>query len=555
MKVRSLPSKANKDWHNLSWTIITKGILFFVFLVVILQILLGSTGLEPKNPGTALVIALLALALIFKLRIEYWFVLMTILLSIALSGLYHDIYFDGITYHQSGIFWVAWDYEFLNPVVNDYWSLFVSHYPKLSWIYGAAFLGPFENVVYAKSINFLLFFAVFFLSLSLKIENKFTRLTVALMFAASPIAVNQIFSGYVDGLVAQFFTLVCLSLVSFRWHQTNADLGWIIGLSLIALPALKFTGLLFSGLLFAATLVVIFTTPPENVEKIRLRLSILLPTLASIALLVLFNPYITNVLAGKHPLHPAFGDGRLTSLISGQTTDAFYALNPLERLHLSLFAESYNLGPWSQTPLPVLKLPFTFSMQEVLTFSAVDTRVGGWGPLFLSIVSLSALLLIFLARHRRLQPDILVLIVTIAVSIVLNPESWWARYSPQFALLPNLLILAWLMDRSLVAKSLKSKVENFSLTAMVCLILANAAMTFFPMLHTVTASNAYITAKLNHLRTSSHIQEVVWEKKTINLEPFLASNNLTWRLPVPGETLGDCIDLYGESVCASGFDP
>ena len=78
-------------------------------------------------------------------------------------------------------------------------------------------------------------------------------------------------------------------------------------------------------------------------------------------------------------------------------------------------------------------------------FWGADVRVGGWGVLFSGALILSLLglpLLFFVPRKQRNTG--LALLGAVAVSVLVNPEAWWARFAPQLylvALIPGALLL------------------------------------------------------------------------------------------------------------------
>lgn len=101
-----------------------------------------------------------------------------------------------------------------------------------------------------------------------------------------------------------------------------------------------------------------------------------------------------------------------------------------------------------------LKLPFTVKEEELKTIS-VDTRVGGFGPLFGGSVLLS---LILLAAAFPADPKRTLayagLVLLILISALVNPEAWWARYAPQLWLLPVIAVMAGLEIRRKIPRFL-----------------------------------------------------------------------------------------------------
>jgi hypothetical protein len=97
-----------------------------------------------------------------------------------------------------------------------------------------------------------------------------------------------------------------------------------------------------------------------------------------------------------------------------------------------------------------VKLPFTFSREEVRAFQGADVRVGGFGPLFGGAMLLAAavLALVPCVGTPPLRPW-LVLPLALLASVLAHPHGWWARYAPQLWLVPaSAVVLADLAARS-----------------------------------------------------------------------------------------------------------
>lgn len=543
--------KIRLSLSNVRWLRISLGLIVFVFGVALSQVLIETLAPDLNSPIIPVGMSLLLVLLVVTSKVEFSITFLLIGLSIFLSDQLHDVYFDGITYHQSGIYWVSSNYHPLFPEVQDRWELFVNHYPKLSWLYGSAFLGPMGSVSMAKSINFILFFAVFTFAGSTLKGHLATKLILGLLMAANPIAMNQIFSGYVDGLIAQFIALAAIAILRVRLANLTDDIGWILALSIIALPALKFTGILFAGVLTLATALIIWLRHRRTVEHQPPSAFAVFQfggVVSLIALTLLANPYLSNLLQGKHLLHPAFGSSKLSNLISGQTTPEFYELHPTQKLLVSIASRSYDLGPWSSVPLPPLKQPFTFSISEIEQFAAVDTRAGGWGPIFFGVLVLTLLLVVLSIKRGLLSPEALVLLIALTASVLLNPESWWARYSPQLALIPPLTIFAIFQNGSKVFET-RSGLIRVTSSAVTLLALLNSSLTFLPMVENSTLTNQSISQQLAKIRAASPTGIVVWDKQQMNLEAFLESGDIIWRAPIEGETPTGCIEIYLERFC------
>src|SRR5262249_34674710 len=106
-----------------------------------------------------------------------------------------------------------------------------------------------------------------------------------------------------------------------------------------------------------------------------------------------------------------------------------------------------------------LKLPFTFSRDEIRAFAFPDVRLGGFGPLFSGAIVLGvAILVVLFWKYRwRLMgaAHLFVLMGLVLISAVCVQENWFARYVPQVWILPLIAtILALLITRHWLSRGL-----------------------------------------------------------------------------------------------------
>jgi hypothetical protein len=171
-----------------------------------------------------------------------------------------------------------------------------------------------------------------------------------------------------------------------------------------------------------------------------------------------YNPYITNTMYKGHPLYPAAGANKM-DLVSFQTPKNFIGKNRLEKLLLSTFSEPSQMGDASK-----LKLPFTIKRKWV--FANTDVRVAGFGPLFSGGIVLSLIVcLVSLRREVSKTLMTLFLVSLLMLSVLINPEAWWARYVPQLWMLPIVF--------SILGLSLNNRSLNFIGYGIIVVLVAN----------------------------------------------------------------------------------
>jgi hypothetical protein len=111
----------------------------------------------------------------------------------------------------------------------------------------------------------------------------------------------------------------------------------------------------------------------------------------------------------------------------------------MEKVLRSVFSASQN-NPQQITG--GIKFPLSISLAEIKTFQVTDVRIAGWGPLFSLILLISlgtGILLVIRQRGKSLAGWGLILLIT--ATMLLNPEAWWARYAPQFWLIPVVVLV------------------------------------------------------------------------------------------------------------------
>jgi hypothetical protein len=243
-------------------------------------------------------------------------------------------------------------------------------------------------------------------------------------------------------------------------------------------------------------------------------------------------------------------------MISRQTPEAFSSLGPLEKLFVSIFSRSENLGPWSDTSLPVLKAPFSVSFAELHEFAAVDVRISGWGPLFSGILIATMLCSLALVARRMTVvgnwPSISMVISYSLIALVF-PEGWWARYAVYLPLIPALIaFLAFSTVNSvLISQNRMTQIGKKGATAIAVLFLANSLMLVPFSVANVNSANAKINSSLQDLLENKVSSDVIeWEKLKFHLEPFLADKTLLWKeISRKQGQPPNCVEIQDERLC------
>jgi hypothetical protein len=204
-----------------------------------------------------------------------------------------------------------------------------------------------------------------------------------------------------------------------------------LGLAVILVINLKVTGFAYAFILIGGFSAYLFISKQVKAGVKLLQVSLAAYLLG--ALLFGFNPYVTNTLRTGNPFYPVQIGSELV-FMPGQLPANFHALNRVQRLIHSIFSATENAAGRNVSDL---KAPFTITRAELDVLQAPDIRVGGFGPLFGGAMIVTGGLLVILVLTEP-GKNLLPIWVSgvLLVSVLINPEGWWARYAPQLWLLP-----------------------------------------------------------------------------------------------------------------------
>ena len=365
--------------------------------------------------------------------------LIILIASIFASGLFYDVSYDGQTYHQEAVSRLSHGWNPVrNPPLQNEYGIWINHYPKAPWIYAAQFYKITGRMEQAKSANTLLMFAAFFLSLAAFLRFDGTRRNRALLFSLlaslNPVSVYQSLCFYVDGQLASLLlVLAALSYLLFRDLDAPAVLIFIS--CTVMLLNTKFTGIVYAVVFHAALATWFLMKRRKDVFRFA---GIILASYVLALFFVGYNPYVTNVLRKGHPFYPLAGP-KSADVIIHQEPENFQHASRVKKLLTSIFSQTDNVSRRETTKW---KWPFSLDIPELVALTTPDSRIAGFGPWFggaflLSIIMILASLPQMVVRQANpTSATLLGMIFFIALSVLANPESWWARYSPQLWMIP-----------------------------------------------------------------------------------------------------------------------
>jgi hypothetical protein len=392
---------------------------------------------------------------------------------ILVAGWFYDISFDGQWYHQETIIRLHehWNpfYQELPPPAGEnsgaepVWCsgvdkpdaftgnsakttvnlkyLNINHFSKGMEIIEASIYQLSNRIETSKAINGIFLLASFLLTLSCL--YRFASLSswklwlLAVLFSFNPIAVSQLFSFCVDGIMAS--SLLCLAVAGcLLFRETTRYYLLLLGSLIVLTINIKFTGVVFAGIFCVGLLVLLLYKKRSSFKPIFFACTIA----AFIGIGCCgFHPYITNSI---HEHNPFYGLSETRNEIASITPALFKDRNRFEKLFLSLSSATDAHGAEKSSIARIPKLPFKFSKKEIEYSNDPQLLLASFGPFFSGALLLAILVFIvavFRIRKSTIFKVISFLLLIIALSVVIVPDAWWLRFVPQFWLLPVLMLL------------------------------------------------------------------------------------------------------------------
>jgi len=372
--------------------------------------------------------------------------LLIIGLSLVISGAFYDVSVDGRAYHTLAVITLARGWNVIRDpkltagtmATPAIMAQYVNFYVKGPWIEGAVIYNLTENLQVSRAFNFVWLAIAFCLAypvFSMRLRTV-RALFFALLVALNPVTIYQLFSLEVDGQFAcTLASAICL-WVLFVCQRHRLVMFWLAATTLIIINT-KLTGLLY--ILIISGGISLWYALKHRSKRTELALWLIGGASAGV-FLVGYNPFVTQYMAETiatgNPFYPTTYMG--LTRVEENAPAAFKGQDSLTRVIRSLFSRSEN-----DVKMPVVyKVPFALSQSELVAFGFPDTRVAGFGPFFGGVIMLIILtLVISMKRILYLWQNIetiAIIIMSLFISVCVNPAAWWARYVPQMWLLPLL---------------------------------------------------------------------------------------------------------------------
>lgn len=421
-------------------------IAIFMILIVGLISIFSSIQLLCKIPihfpfaiiATLVILAILTYKKIFKLQ-ESLFSILCCLLFCWISSKAYDFTWDGQAYHQLSILMFSegwnpyWDNEKIGTYYDDIW---VYGYPKSLWIFSTAIYEITHNILVGKVYNLLFTFSTFLLCFDTfkryLPNHKIMALSISLLTAFNPVVICQLFTYYIDSTL--YLLMIDMLMISFLWIKTkNKILLFALSVVIILMCNTKFTGAVYA-VVIGLTLLAIFHLYYFSLLK-QLFNTMFISGIIGI-FVIGYNPYITNFIRHGNIGWPIMGDNKI-DIVTPQGPKDLVSENRIKKLFISNNSFAHN----DNVSTPVLKFPGQIGKFEYLVYSAPDVRIGGFGPLYNIIFIYTMIMMCLILFNKSIKRKEKILIIGLVVSILSNPECWWARYIPQMYFLSIITII------------------------------------------------------------------------------------------------------------------
>lgn len=440
--------------------------------------------------------------------------LATSVVSLLLASLYFDMFWDGMSYHQDSILFFAEASNPLTDIAQTKYAYLTNDYPKFSWYFSAAVFDVTGNIHLAKSLNFMLTFSA--LLLALQVFSNHTpgkRWLFSLIIVANPIITNQLWSHYVDGLMASLITVAILALHGVWVRTLSSQQALVIGaFACLGCANLKFTGAVFGAILFMVIITSVIYSRRSEMYGLRRALvgtNITLALLIMCAATLLYNPYFKHLSSGQHIFHPVMGEAKIPNIISSQASPKFNELNRLQQLFYSIFSSpSSHAEPPSS--LSELKVPFSVSQQDIKESRNLGSRMAGWGIFFSGILLTSFLLFGLRIVRGKTTTGEIVLVGLLLLLSTISSASWWARLNPQlYTMAAMCLIYGY------------TEVKPVLFKAIFLIVILNLACSLFPLLANVHSVNKKFTAELRSFSERSSDGRIYWFMQLFRIDQMI----------------------------------
>ena len=442
-----------------------------------------------------------------KIIINIFISIILLFITIIVASAFYDTTWDGNTYHKEMIGLMK---NGMNPLYNvdsgDIWS---QHYARAVETFASVIYAFTNNIETGKALNFLLIILLFgqlYKYLRKKNVNIILSVIFSFVVAVNPISLIQSTSYYVDGIFANtlFFIILMLLKLTNEDEDNKLYLYWLVVLTVVCIN-IKFTSLLICTM-FIGAFIIYWLYVSIREKKFGVTLKKWFIYFACIYIFgVIFvgsSVYVKNFIKYGHPFYPLLGEETNVDIVTDNEPVGLTEYNHFEKFIYTLFSKTYT---WYDKK-PELKIPFTIYDSEFESMQYVDTRVGGFGPLYSGMLVVSIPVILFyiirnMQKKRRMNILLILILLCIIIPIPILPVIWQLRYYPQFYLLPLIALYLLLINKKNIFKT--------TYFIVLSLILAVNISLFVPIMYNKFKESVHINRQLIYLYEQSLNNDLV----------------------------------------------
>ena len=421
--------------------------------------------------------------------------------SAFISLQYNDISWDGHWYHQTGALFLkkGWNpiYQTAQEFFATHWQarnvsgiVYIDSYPKFCEIFAANIYYLTENIEAGKIINILSLitlgiYSFYVLTQNIFKQKRFLALITSIAFCANPIVISQLYTYYVDTNIYVYFMLMLFSLLEIEQsniHKQNTAAWFILISSAIILANIKLGGLLYViEILLLYGLYLFIYKKTKIWHKLKKALIVILLGICITGI----NPYITNLKQGHHLFYPLAG-AQKEDIMTRSLPMQFINRSMPYKFFMSTFSQVDNKLIQITKAKIHLKTPFTITPSELNKHVYVfDTRQSGFGVFWSGILLVSIILAFFIRSPKNIKIRLCTSAALLCIiTVLLNPENWWARYVPQFHAFAIFIAMSFLCSKQTY---FRSKIYNL----FIILILFNFSITGYFIINRTRTESMY----------------------------------------------------------------
>lgn len=482
--------------------------------------------------------------------------------SIVVFSNIYDVTSDGNTYHKLAIGSMknGWNpvYEsskdftiekgnVFDPDEKNMNTLWADHYTKGTEIFAAVIYAFTGNIESGKIYTILFMYIVFGILFSYLVEhkkmNRIASLAISILLVVNPITLVQMGNYYIDASLGLMLYLIFYSMIVQCDDTVKIDKKetlFIMASAIIWGINIKLTGIAFMAIFCAVGyFYLLYKKYKEGKEvflkELKMQTIFYVVVVIFAVIIVGYTSYFKNMIFFGHPLYPLYGEGAVENIGTKEAPKSFAEKSRLRTFLISIFSKGENVSAshyeGDNPVLPKLKIPFTFTKEEVENYNIPDIRMSGFGPLFGGIFIVTAIgtlyIIIDLIRKKKYNVLIpyLLLLGTMALLILIFDGNYWARYVA-FVYATPMFVLYYLL------KNTDRKIKMVLGIVFTILITFNTALVLKVSVVNMKRNTAYVTTRLetfsNYSKENEKVEiklnDIVYQSILYNLDDLEIDN-------------------------------